>query len=86
MIPGVFKYTCTSSKTMQIAGKLMDKGIDFPASSTRRSIKTYLQQQIMGRAVLESICIWMASAFSAGASSRHGLYGVSSKDMDGIVH
>lgn len=26
---GVFQYTCTSSKTMQIAGKLMDKGIAF---------------------------------------------------------
>ena len=27
---GVFQYSCTSSRTMNIAGKLMDKGIDYP--------------------------------------------------------
>ena len=26
---GVFQYSCTSSKTMEIAGQLMDKGIDY---------------------------------------------------------
>ena len=27
---GVFRYSCTSSRTMEIAGWLMDTGIDFP--------------------------------------------------------
>lgn len=39
---GVFQYTCTSSKTMQIAGKLMDKGIAF----TDILDKTYFRKNI----------------------------------------
>ena len=27
---GMFQYSCTSAKTMEIAGKLMGMGIDFP--------------------------------------------------------
>ena len=53
---GVFKYSCTSAKTMEIAGKLMEKGIDFGAiidNSFYR--KTYVQNQILGRALLESV-------------------------------
>lgn len=52
---GVFKYSCTSAKTMEIAGKLMEKGIDFGAiidNSFYR--KTYVQNQI-----LEELC-WRA--------------------------
>ena len=40
---GVFQYTCTSSKTMQIAGKLMDKG---HCISPTFIDKTYLRKDI----------------------------------------
>lgn len=46
---GVFQYTCTSSKTMRIAGKLMDKGIAFTDILDKTYFeKTYLQHQITG--------------------------------------
>ena len=44
---GVFKFSCTSGRTMEIAGKLMDKGIDtteiIDGSFYR---KTYVQNQV----------------------------------------
>ena len=53
---GLFTYSCTSSRTMRTAGMLMDKGIDFTDIVDRTYVqKTYLQNQILGRALLESI-------------------------------
>lgn len=84
---GVFKYDCTSKRTMEIAGKMMAKGIDFSRiidDSFYR--KTYIQNQILGRALLESIpfhdgrCI-----FSAISKKVMDLHGVTSADMDGII-
>lgn len=52
---GVFQYSCTSSKTMNIAGKLMDKGIDYPSIVNNTFFaKTYEQIQIFGQAMLKS--------------------------------
>lgn len=84
---GVFKYPCTSPKTMEIAGKLMAKGIDFGAiidGSFYR--KTYIQNQILGRALLESICFMHGKCiFSVIRKKEMNFYGVDSKDLDGIV-
>jgi len=55
---GIFSYSNTSKKTMEIAGTLMEYGFDF--TRLVREIfqeKTYTQQQIMGRALLESVRI-----------------------------
>lgn len=52
---GVFQYSCTSSKTMNIAGKLMDKGIDYPAIVDRTFFeKTFEQNRILGTALLKA--------------------------------
>ena len=84
---GVFKYDCTSARTMEIAGKMMEKGIDFSKiidNSFYR--KTYIQNQILGRALLESIpfhdgkCI-----FSAISKKVMEFHEVTSADMDGII-
>lgn len=84
---GVFKFSCTSAHTMEIAGKLMDKGIDFGAiidNSFYR--KTYIQNQILGRALLESITFFDGRCiFSAIRQSEMEFYGVDGKDMDGII-
>ena len=84
---GVFKFSCTSPKTMEIAGKLMAKGVDFgniiDGSFYR---KTYVQNQILGRALLESITFLDGQCiFSAIRQNVMELYGVSGKDMDGII-
>ncbi len=84
---GVFRYSCTSSRTMNVAGKLMDKGIDFPSiidSSFFR--KTYVQNQILGRALLESITFLHGQCiFSVVRLKDMDFYGVTSSDLDGIV-
>ena len=52
---GVFKYSCTSSKTMQAAAVLMDKGIDFPKIVDETFFtKTYRQNRVMGQVLLDS--------------------------------
>lgn len=52
---GVFQYSCTSAKTMEAAGKLMEKGIDFSGIiDDTFYTKTYEQNQIMGKALLNS--------------------------------
>ena len=82
---GVFKYDCTSAKTMEIAGKMMAKGIDFPHiidNSFYR--KTYIQNQILGRALLESITFLDGRCiFSVIHKRDMDFYGVTSADMDG---
>lgn len=52
---GLFQYSCTSSKTMNIAGKLMDKGIDYPRIVDQTFFeKTFEQNQILGTALLKA--------------------------------
>ena len=53
---GVFKYSCTSLHTMEIAGKMMQMGIDYSDIIDNSFYKkTYVQNQILGRALLESV-------------------------------
>ena len=83
---GVFQYTCTSSKTMQIAGKLMDKGIAFTDILDKTYFeKTYLQHQITGRALLESMRRMDGRCLTSGLRQRDiDFYGVTPTDLDGI--
>ena len=84
---GVFKYACTSRKTMEIAGKLMEKGIDFGGIIDNSFYKkTYIQNQILGRALLESVTFFKGRCiFSAVRQNEMEFYGVGSKDLDGII-
>lgn len=84
---GVFKYSSTSEHTMNIAGKLMSKGIDFQTIIDQGFYeKSYRQNQIMGRALLESIVFFDGKCiFSAVSSKDMEFYGVESKDLGGIV-
>ena len=84
---GVFKHGNTTSRTMAIAGKLMDKGIDFGGIIDGTFYKkTYIQNQILGRALMESVrfldgkCI-----FSVVRAKDMAFYGVTGQDFDGIV-
>lgn len=84
---GVFQYSCTSSRTMQIAGKLMDKGIAYTEilDSTYYE-KTYLQHQILGRALLESMLVMDGKCIISCIRQKDiAFYGITSKDLDGIV-
>lgn len=84
---GVFKYDCTSAKTMEIAGKMMSKGINFSKiidDSFYR--KTYVQNQILGRALLESITFLDGRLiFSVIHKKDMDFFEVGSADMDGVI-
>ena len=55
---GVFQYSCTSPETMEIAASLMRKGINGSEIIDKTYYeKTYIQNQILGRALLESMLI-----------------------------
>ena len=84
---GVFKYESTSEHTMNIAGKLMSKGINFPSIIDEGFYeKSYVQNQILGRALLESILLLNGKCiYSAVGESEMKFYGVTQKEMGGIV-
>ncbi len=84
---GVFKYQSTSERTMLIAGKLMSKGIDFTSIIDESFYaKTYVQNQILGRALLESVRILDGKCiFTAITKEEMEFYNITSADMDGIV-
>ena len=65
----------------------MDKGIDFGSIIDNSFYKkTYIQNQILGRALLESITFFDGRCiFSAIRQNEMDFYGVDSKDMDGII-
>lgn len=83
---GVFQYSNTSSETMRIAGRLMDKGIAFSEILDKTYYeKTYLQHQIFGRALLESIRVMDGACIISGLRQKEiKFYGVTPKDLDGI--
>ena len=73
-------------RPMQIAGKLMDKGIAFTDILDKTYFeKTYLQHQITGRALLESMRLMDGRCIISGLRQRDiDFYGVTPTDLDGI--
>lgn len=84
---GVFRHSCTSPETMETAAKLMRHGMDCSKIINRTYYdKTYHQNQILGRALLESIRLLDGKViFSAVRAKDMKFYGVGPADLDGIV-
>ena len=84
---GVFKYSNTSELTMKIAGRLMSKGIPFTEIIDRTFYeKTYIQNQILGRALLESVMFYDGKCvFSVVRKKEFEFYNINASDLDGIV-
>ena len=84
---GVFRYSCTSPETMRIAADLMEKGIDYTTIVDESFYeKSYLQNQILGRTLLESILILDGKCiFSYVNRKMMNFYEVTKKDLDGII-
>ncbi len=85
---GVFKYNNTSPKTMKTAAELISYGFDFGSLIDHVFYeKTYIQNQILGRALLESIMLMDGRCIVSVVSKQTmEFYGVSSNDLDGIVN
>jgi phosphoesterase RecJ-like protein len=84
---GVFKHSNTTQKTMNIVGKLINKGIDFSKLIDESFYsKTYMQNQILGRCLMESILVLGGKVIvSAIRQSILNFYQARSTDLEGIV-
>lgn len=85
---GVFQYSCTSAKTMEIAGVLMEKGIDYPKIVDETFYtKTFSQNKILGQALLNSeLYLNGACIVSVITQKEMEKFGVLPKHLDGIVN
>lgn len=85
---GVFKYSNTSPRTLQIAAQLITFGFDFSELIEKTFYeRTYVQTQIMGRAVLESMRFLDDRCIVSVVTRRMmEFYQVTPKDLDGIVN
>lgn len=84
---GVFQYSCTSPKTMRLAAMLMEKGIPYASIVEETFYKrTYRQNQILGKALLESMRILDGKCIVSVVRRREmEFFGVTPMDLDGIV-
>lgn len=85
---GVFQYSNTSPKTLQTAAELIKFGFDFPKLIEETFYqKSYVQNQILGRALLESILFMHGHCVVSSVDKKTmDFYNVDSKDLDGIVN
>lgn len=85
---GVFQYNSTTSKTMNIAGKLMDMGIDFTKIVDQTFFtKTYNQNRVMGKVLMESR-LYLEGKCIVGIVTHADMehFQVLPKHLDGIVN
>ena len=85
---GVFQYSNMSRKSFEIVGKLVEYGFDAPGIiQDTFYVKSYVQNQILGRALLESI-LFMDGKCIVSMVDRKMMqfYNVLPKHLDGIVN
>ena len=84
---GVFQYSCTSPETMEIAADLMRKGINGSEIIDKTYFeKTYIQNQILGRALLESMLIMDKKCIvSVIRQKSMKFFQAKPSDLEGIV-
>ncbi|NLL73138.1 MAG: bifunctional oligoribonuclease/PAP phosphatase NrnA [Clostridiales bacterium] len=84
---GIFKHSSTSDKTMEIAAKLIRKGINFTKLIEETFIqKTYNQLQILGRCLMESFRVLDGKVIISHVDRRIlDFYQASHGDLDGII-
>lgn len=84
---GVFQYSCTSPETMEIAAQLMRKGIDCSQIIEKTYYeKTYIQNQILGKALLESMLILDKRCIvSVVRQKEMEFFQAKPSDLEGIV-
>jgi phosphoesterase RecJ-like protein len=87
MDTGVFRYSCTSRKTMEIAGFLMEKGVPFWKYIDECFYqRTYTQTQLLGRTLLTSMRLMEGKVIVATVTRRSlDFYGAQTEDVEGII-
>lgn len=84
---GVFKHSNTSKWTMEVAGVLMGKGIEFSKIIDKTFFqKTFMQNQLLGRCLMESFLVLDGKVVVSVVTSKVlDFYKASSGDTDGII-
>ena len=84
---GVFQYSNTSPKTMKVAADLISYGFDFSELIDKTFYeKTYVQNQILGRALLESFLFMDGRCIVSMIDKKTmAFYNADSNDLEGIV-
>lgn len=84
---GVFQYSCTSAKTMNVTGILMEKDIDYSKIIDETFYtKTYAQNQILGQALIDSKLYLNGKTIASTVTAEMmKAYDVLPKHLDGIV-
>jgi len=84
---GVFHHDCTSGRTMEIAGWLMEQGLDFPAIIDGEFYqKTYVQNRVMGHCLLQSQLLQEGTVIVSSLSiEERQSYGATTADLSGII-
>lgn len=85
---GVFQYTNMKKGTFLAVGELVEYGFDTSKIIDETFYqKTYVQNQILGRALLESILFMDGKCIASSVDVRMmNFYHVTSKDLDGIIN
>ncbi len=85
---GVFQYSNTSPETLRIAAKLISYGFDFSKIIEESFYqKTYLQSQILGRALMESILILDGRGIVSSVDKKMmSFHHIVPSDLDGITN
>lgn len=84
---GVFQYSCTSPETMEVGAALLRKGINGSAIIDGTYFeKSYVQNQMLGKALLESMIILNKKAVvSVIRLKEMEFFQAKPSDLDGIV-
>lgn len=84
---GVFQYSNTSPETLRIGADLVSYGFDFTRIIDETFYeKTYVQNQILGRALLESFLFMDGKCVVSMIDKKTmAFYHADAKDLDGIV-
>lgn len=84
---GVFQYSCTAPETMEAAAELMRKGINGSEIIEKTFYeKTYTQNQILGKALLESMLVLNKQVIVSYVPMKSlEFFGAKSSDLEGIV-
>jgi len=84
---GVFKHSNTTKKTMESAAKLIAMDIPFSRIIDETFYqKTYLQNQIMGRCLLESFLVLDKKCIVSYVKKEiMDFYQATAKDLDGVI-
>ncbi len=84
---GVFKYQSTTRRTMEIAGILMEKGINFTAIIDDTFFrKSYIQNKLLGIALCESKLLLDGKLiYSYIPIKTLREYGIPGRDLNGVI-